>query len=348
MSELFEQIYNNASDKCDPTQVKIDLNHSCNLKCIHCYVEQKNTEQLNLQQLCHFFDQLVEMNTLRMVFTGGEPLLRSDFKQIIQEAAARGFIIEVLTNGTLIDKEMAMHFRKNRVCEVQVSLHGSSPEMHDQITTVPGSFKKALKGIRHLQNAGVKVILACNLVKSNYKYWHEIKSFAEQELKLKIQMSYWLVENEYNEHNLPKCELTVEQMAEYLNGLYQTKSVKELRGDQSGDLDARICLAGVNNCRLLPNGDIVPCARIMDPMGNIFENDFRTIWNESPLGQKLRKLRRRDLKKCVQCEDYEICPICPGFSFHKTRDFLSAVDNVCKYVHMDGNIRRNIIEKREN
>jgi radical SAM protein with 4Fe4S-binding SPASM domain len=342
MGDYFAGLFEKGIEGCEPSQVKIELNHNCNLKCIHCYIDQANTAQLSLKRLCGLFDELLELNGLMLALTGGEPLIHPDFKKIVREAAGRGFILELLTNGILIDEALAGLLRRSRVSKVQISLYGHTPEVHEAITRSKGSFRKTLRGIKLLRDAGVKVSLACSLTKQNFRHWRAIRDMAEKQLGQSIKISYWIMDSDANAGHIEDVRMSVEEVEQYLSDLYQTIEFRMPAKATAEDLDERICLAGINNCRILPNGDVIPCSRINRVMGNIYASDFGTIWEKTPFLKELRRLRRRDLKLCTDCEDFSICLICPGFSYGNTKDFTSPDQSVCAYTHADGNIRRRL------
>lgn len=342
MGNYFKRLFEQGIEAGEPSQVKIELNHSCNLKCIHCYIDQSNRARLSLNRLRGLFDELLELNGLLIALTGGEPLLHPEFKNIVREAGDRGFILEVLTNGILVDAALAKLLRQSRVNQVQISLYGHRPEVHEAITRSKGSFRKTLMGINLLRDAGVKVTLACSLTKQNFRHWRAIRDFAENQLGQNIDISYWITENDANAGHIDQVRMSVDEVEQYLSGLYQAIDFRLPTKATAEDLDERICLAGINNCRILPNGDVIPCSRITRVMGNIYESDFRTIWEEAPFMHKLRRLRRHDLKQCTDCDYFSICLICPGFSYENTKNFTSADESVCVYTRADGELRRRL------
>ena len=160
MSELFEQIYNRASEKCDPTQVKIDLNYTCNLNCVHCYVDQSNKDLLSVAQYAGFFDQLVELNTLRMVFTGGEPLLYLD--EVLEMARHAGRVgipfVRTGTNGFLFRHSERAEFgeRIHRLAErlaatpvrnFWISIDSVDTALHEEMRGFPGVIRGIEKAL---------------------------------------------------------------------------------------------------------------------------------------------------------------------------------------------------------
>jgi MoaA/NifB/PqqE/SkfB family radical SAM enzyme len=87
-----------------------------------------------------------------LVFSGGEPLCRSDLFALIGAARQRGIIPALATNGTLIDNDKARQIREAGVMRVSVSLDGATADVHDRMRQIPGALT-AVEGIRHLTSS---------------------------------------------------------------------------------------------------------------------------------------------------------------------------------------------------
>jgi molybdenum cofactor biosynthesis enzyme MoaA len=71
----------------------------------------------------HTLEVLSELGIKSVKFTGGEPLISDDFVAALQTAAKLEMDITVVTNGTLLDKNIA-RLLKRFMCKVKISLHG--------------------------------------------------------------------------------------------------------------------------------------------------------------------------------------------------------------------------------
>ena len=100
---------------------------TCNLKCIHCYMESdavKYENELSTAEAKQFIDSLVEFKCPVILFSGGEPLIRPDFFDLAKYATDRGIRSTISTNGTLIDKATARKIKELGVGYVGISLDG--------------------------------------------------------------------------------------------------------------------------------------------------------------------------------------------------------------------------------
>ena len=101
--------------------------------------------------------------------TGGEALLRPDIFELIDGIIANRMRYNLLSNGTLIDEKLLKKFeqgkRRLRLDYIQVSIDGSTAAIHDQ--SRPGSFDKAIRGLRLLKEAGFPVAVRVTINRHN-------------------------------------------------------------------------------------------------------------------------------------------------------------------------------------
>ena len=127
----------------------------CNLRCAHCYLGEPRGADLPFGEAVGLLDQFDRLGGLRLLLSGGEPLLHPDFWRLNELLPRFGFRSVLLTNGTLLDRAAA---RRLQVQEVQVSLDGLEPS-HDALRGA-GTFRAALAAVEHLREVGVTVSVA--------------------------------------------------------------------------------------------------------------------------------------------------------------------------------------------
>ena len=84
-----------------PYAVQIELTSKCNLKCRHCFMVKDKGVELSSEEIMAIIDQLVDMGTFYLAFTGGEIFTREDLFEIARHAKRKGFFLTFMTNGTL-------------------------------------------------------------------------------------------------------------------------------------------------------------------------------------------------------------------------------------------------------
>ncbi len=146
-----------------------NVGQRCNLKCVHCYSQSQDRsypDELTTAEGKRLIEDLADFGSPVILFSGGEPLLRADLLDLAERAIDRGLRAVISTNGTLIDKLMAGRLKKIGLSYVGVSLDGMR-ETHDRFRGVKGAFESALEGIRHCQEAQIKVGLRFTMNRRN-------------------------------------------------------------------------------------------------------------------------------------------------------------------------------------
>ena len=120
----------------------IELTPYCNLRCVHCYLQdQINESLLSTEEIKKILDMLCTAGVLFLYFTGGEIFTRPDFLDIYVYAKKKGFIIELLTNGTLIDNKVIEIFNKYPPASVSISMYGKDEDSYYRVTKQKGMYK---------------------------------------------------------------------------------------------------------------------------------------------------------------------------------------------------------------
>jgi uncharacterized Fe-S cluster-containing radical SAM superfamily protein len=138
----------------------------CNLTCTHCFVssgpgDDHHALMARDEVRNHVADGLA-LGAKEFYFTGGEPFVHPAMLEIIEETLEHG-PVTVLTNGTLFTRERVTTLARLAAAsryahELRVSLDGPSAAEHDRLRG-PGSFERALAGLRALTAAGLLPIV---------------------------------------------------------------------------------------------------------------------------------------------------------------------------------------------
>jgi len=105
-SEILTMIEMMAIESLSPFAVTFEVTYDCNERCIHCYMESGRPSLLT-DEVTRILDDLAEAGTVFVSFTGGEFFTRKDALTILDEAHKRHFVIDILTNATLVTPEIA-------------------------------------------------------------------------------------------------------------------------------------------------------------------------------------------------------------------------------------------------
>jgi MoaA/NifB/PqqE/SkfB family radical SAM enzyme len=122
------------------------LSAGCNLHCRHCWItptfvhgQPVPGESLDFELLKGAVAEAKPMGLSAAKLTGGEPVLHPRFLEIVDFLTAEGLDLSMETNGTLIDRDMAVHlYEKTNLKRVSVSLDSPDPAEHDRFRGVKG------------------------------------------------------------------------------------------------------------------------------------------------------------------------------------------------------------------
>ncbi|MBF0506027.1 MAG: radical SAM protein [Nitrospirae bacterium] len=142
---------------CGPSlrYLELQITDKCNLKCKHCYIDQGAGNELPVEIIRNVLDEFESMQGLRLLITGGEPLMRGDFGAVNALLPLYGFRKILFTNGLLLDKAL---LEKLNVDEIQFSVDGME-QGHDALRG-KGTYKKVMRALEISLVSGITVSIA--------------------------------------------------------------------------------------------------------------------------------------------------------------------------------------------
>jgi 12,18-didecarboxysiroheme deacetylase len=145
-----------------------NVTRRCNLSCVHCYARAtaQSDEEIGTAKAKEIIRDLAEFGSPVLLFSGGEPLVRSDLGELASYAVEQGMRAVISTNGTMISREKARELRSIGLSYVGISLDGTR-EIHDRFRQVNGAFDRAMQGVENCQQEGLKVGLRMTVSRNN-------------------------------------------------------------------------------------------------------------------------------------------------------------------------------------
>lgn len=316
-----------------PLFVKIKLTWRCNLRCVMCNVwRQKRTSLLNLPVMTILAEELASLGTEKVHLTGGEVLLHPEIFEIIAALSQRGMKVNLTSNGTLIDPEVAAHLVESGVQNVSLSLDGATPAVHDAVRG-KGNWKRTLRGLRNLRRAARhahrKLHIRVNTVISRMNYLDLVELPAlvrqagadrltlipvdDQGEKLHLNKDRIL---EYNQRIAPilaehafEMGLISDIKEAYPFGITpQELEWSKTGGYAVGLYETQPCYIPWLHAMIAPQGQVYPCCmlRSLPPLGNFIQaGSFRQVW-EGSLYKEFRNemLDGNHPALCQACDDF--------------------------------------------
>jgi len=329
-----------------PLLVNLEITKRCNLRCIHCDIRKTPetyndiiNKEFSTSEVKEIIDSLKSLGTKYISISGGEPFLRKDIFELIDYIKNAGMGLHISTNGLLITEEVAKRINDSGLNTVSISLDAASPELHDEIRGVKGSFEKAVEAIKILvnsENKHTQVGISPIITNLNLYELPKLVDFAKDLGADAIRFQPWHVSLGHNEtdrllnitnERLTDLDYTMEQIISKAKnlGIY-TNTDTYLRGvrkyfENKEGIDVE-CFAGSFTCNISWLGEVVACAFIPS-LGNVRNEPFENIWNS----RRFIEVRKDITKgKCPKC--WMGCFIEPSFRC----SIKYAMQNPIKYV----------------
>jgi AdoMet-dependent heme synthase len=340
-------------DTNSPLVVSYTITKACNLRCSHCHVSAREAmpHELNLQEAMQVIDEMSDLGTRALIFSGGEPLLRKDFVLSCAEYCLdAGIIPAVLTNGILLNSKVAWELKDAGIMAVGLPIDSVDRATHDNLRQVPGSFDSAVSAIGNCLDVDLEVVVTTMALKSTFEEMPRridfianlgVDEFAVYDLipvgRGKTMMEEAMTQDQraklvrYMQGLQEKTELVFTmsggqplypEVAEEMHKNHGT-SAKDLLLKQFWIQEPVGCHAGRAYFSLRPDGDVYPCTFLPIIVGNIRKQSLHDIWHNSKILQDLRD--RRNLKgECGKCEFRESCGGCRGRAYTCTGDYFES------------------------
>lgn len=137
-----------------PLNIYWEMTQACALACRHCRAEAMpapHPMELSFQEGVEFLRQFRDFGDPlpQLILTGGDPLDRADLYELIDEARRLGIGVSITPAATpALTREVLARLKEHQVEGLGLSLDGATPEAHDSIRGVPGTFERTLQAIR--------------------------------------------------------------------------------------------------------------------------------------------------------------------------------------------------------
>src|SRR5215208_2254345 len=135
-----------------PLYVKMKVFYGCNLKCEMCNHWRETREPpVPFERFQEVLHELAGLGTRKIHISGGEPMLRPQVPDLVEQASNLGIKVTMTTNGTLIDKVKAKRRVEGGLRGVNISMDSPSRKMHEKIRGVEGAVKATRKAVELLR-----------------------------------------------------------------------------------------------------------------------------------------------------------------------------------------------------
>lgn len=331
-----------------------ELTYACNLACVHCLSSsgRRDPQELSTSEAKALIDEMAELKIFYVNIGGGEPMIRSDFFEIIDHCVDRGVGVKFSTNGTRLDAEKAERLAKSDYVDVQISLDGADAVTNDAVRG-EGSYDAAIQAMENLVAANFgQFKISVVMTRHNIPQLDAFEALADHygaQLRLTRLRPSGRGADTWDE-----LHPTAGQQRELYDWLITRTNV--LTGDSFFHLSAfgdaldglNLCGAGRVVCLIDPVGDVYACPFVIHDeflAGNVRDpGAFTSVWRDSDLFRSLRE--PSSAGACASCGSYDACQGgCMAAKFF-TGIPLDGPDPECVYGHGETAMAKVAVELR--
>jgi heme b synthase len=343
-----------------PKWIAWEITRKCNLKCIHCRssseIGVKEHPDFSTKEAFRIIDNITSYAKPVVVLSGGEPLFRKDVFDIARYGSEKGLRMCLATNGTLVNNEICEKIKDSGIKIVSLSLDGSEEAVHDNFRNQKGAFAGTINAAGLFKKHGIEFIINSSFTKRNqeeipkiYKLAKELGATAwymfmivptgrGEEIMSELiskedyeEILEWHYQMEKNEKEMlvrPTCAphyyRIVLQKSKEEGSRFERRTLKFSTGGAKG------CIAGQLIALVDVDGNVLPCSYFPKAAGNIKEQSFKDIWENSELFKDLRDFKKYK-GKCGSCEYVSVCGGCRARAYSVYGDYLEE-EPFCSYI----------------
>jgi radical SAM protein with 4Fe4S-binding SPASM domain len=172
-----------------------ELTPRCNFDCKMCYVHLKENQigkhgkELSKDEWLRIAREAKELGMLYLILTGGEIFTRPDFKDLYEELSKMGFLITLLTNGSMINESVMEWLTKCPPYRIRITVYGSNNQIYKDVCGIQNGFAKVDHAIDLIKKARIPLELTSTIIKQNYK---DLPKICEYAASKKVYFKYTL------------------------------------------------------------------------------------------------------------------------------------------------------------
>lgn len=329
--------------------------------------DQLTPQDLTTEESFRLIDEIAAVGKPVFVLSGGEPLFRPDIYEIARYATDAGLPVALATNGTLVDDDVAQRIKDSGVKRVSISFDGADAATHDAFRGLEGSFDDAIAGFKALRRVGLPVQINTTVAKHNETQMEQMRQLAKDLDAIGLHL-FLLVPVGCGVEIADEQMISAQEYERILNWMYDTEQAepdlqmkatcaphyfrvmrtrraeerrsgtqrelppshdRQVNGHPSMHAATKGCLAGTGVTFVSHRGEIFPCGYLPVEAGNVRQQPFGDIWQDSPLFQEMRDPDALE-GKCGVCQFKSLCSGCRARAYGVTGNYL-AEEPFCAY-----------------
>jgi radical SAM protein with 4Fe4S-binding SPASM domain len=260
----------------------MEVTDRCNLRCRHCYLGDAGSSDLDWDKAKRVVDDFDEIGGLRLLVTGGEPLLYPSFQDLNEAVKDRSYRAVLITNGTLMER---VDYAELNFQEIQFSVDGLEAG-HDYLRG-EGAYRQVMRGLEEALDAGLDVSVATVIYNRNLDQLEGLGN------KLRdMGVSSWTLE-------FPVPEGRMGENRELMPSPAEALPFFDMEWGLGPHESAEGYACGTHLANVEPGGRLIKCGYYRDISGGDVGGGLREAWQDLP------KMRLEGV--CAGCEVLSQC-----------------------------------------
>lgn len=353
MNKVSERLWKKAGLMRLPLAGSFELLPVCNLHCKMCYVRKSMEEVreqgglLSTERWLQIAGEARDEGLLYPLITGGEPLLRKDFQEILAKMQEMGLQVSINSNGTLINEDMARWLGEHRPTRMNITLYGASEESYQNMCGDGDAFNRVIQAVGWLKHYGVPVKFSCSITRENLHDMEKIMEYAKI-VQSPIQVATYMFPPVRRNPGMPRqnYRLSPEEAAkarvkadllqnepewfvkQAKRFLFFVEPTEELFQNIGRPVEREMtCRAGRCTFWIDWQGNMSNCGIYSSVRFPMKRRCFADCWRQ--LVTETDKIRY--VPPCTVCPNAQLCHTCIAMTYTESGNLYERPDYLCRY-----------------
>lgn len=316
-----------------PIKCTFELTARCNLNCKMCYVHLTEAQiscigrELTNEEWLTIAAQAKEAGVLYLTLTGGEIFSRPGFRELYEKLSEMGFLLSLMTNGTLINESIIEWLRERPPYSISLTIYGSSNEVYESVCRVKNGFDKFDHALTLLQKLDIPIDIKATLIRDNEEDFPNMAQYVWSK-GIRLRHTFGIVRAARGA--TADVAAVRKRPSDISAEAYDRSKLKRYAPGHGpyrhhpAYLDD--CGAYGNSATITWNGNMVFCAFTSEPYVDLLKKPFGDAWEE--LMTAVSQIQKPD--QCVDCKYEDYCRRCPGSIYAETGSFDFVTEDYCK------------------
>ncbi len=312
--------------------MEIEFSRICNFRCSYCYVEEKTRcpNELSRAEIKDTILQAGALGARKIIILGGEPSIYPHLAEMLKFLAGQQMEVEMFTNGTGIDKNLAALLAEYRV-RVALKMNSRNQEIQDRLAGRKGAHAIMVRALELLKDAGypardlflaVSTVICRQNIGELPAMWRWLRRQNIEPYFEVITPQAHALENSWLMVDSGELKTLFEELAAIDRDEFGR------RWQPQPPLVGNKCMRHQVSCLVTATGDVMPCVGVTIALDNIRKKRLADILKNSEVINNLKNYRQMIKGTCKTCDKANECYGCRGAAYQLTGDYLAS-DPTC-------------------